>query len=319
MPAMLEAAGLSKSFNGQMAVDDISLAVEKGEILGFLGPNGAGKTTTMKMLTGFMRPSSGSAKVCGELITGGNAHTRRHIGYLPEGAPLYGDMTPRAFLSFIARCHKMHGKRGAEAQERAVEAVDLKAVLDQRIATLSKGFRRRVAIAAAIIHAPPVLILDEPTDGLDPNQKHEVRYLIRRMSAERAIIISTHILEEVESLCSRAVVIRRGKIVADETPSGLKAKSKYLNAVNMLVPSHEASDIAIGLKRLERVASVEMASEGGQMRLTVVPAGQVVIANRVAELAASKGWTVSQFAVEGGRLEDVFRKLTSASGKGDSG
>ena len=314
MPAMLEAEQLVKSFDGLRAVDGISLSVGKGEILGFLGPNGAGKTTTMKMLTGYLRPDSGSARICGELVTGGDAVARRHIGYLPEGAPLYGDMTPTSFLGFIARAHGLRRQRGSDAVRRAVDAVDLGGVMGQRIDTLSKGFRRRVAFAAAILHEPPVLILDEPTDGLDPNQKHEVRALIRRMAPERAIIISTHILEEVESLCGRAAVIRAGRIVADETPSALKARSRYLNAVNMLVPAAEADTVAAALKYLERVAGVEMAAEGEQVRLTVVPAGQAVIANRVAELAADKGWTVSQFAVEGGRLDDVFRRLTRAEG-----
>ena len=223
MTAMLEAKALVKHFGPIQAVNGISLTVKKGEVLGFLGPNGAGKTTTMKMLTGFLNPTSGSAHICGFDIADNPIEAKRKIGYLPEGAPAYGDMTPRAFLGFIADVRRIQDKDKAIAE--VSRKVHLDNVLDQPIETLSKGFRRRVGLAQAILHDPDVLILDEPTDGLDPNQKHEVRNLIAAMAKDKAIIISTHILEEVDAVCTRAVIIDRGCIVVDGTPEELKAKS----------------------------------------------------------------------------------------------
>lgn len=311
MDVLLEARDLKKHFGPLRAVDGISLSVKKGEVLGFLGPNGAGKTTTMKMLTGFLAPSAGSAIVCGETVTAGNAAARRRIGYLPEGAPLYGDMTPAGFLAFIAAAHGIEGVAAEKAVRDAAGAVQLEKVMEQRIETLSKGFKRRVGLAAAILHSPDVLILDEPTDGLDPNQKHEVRRLIGAMSAERAIIISTHILEEVEALCSRAVIINAGRIVADGTPSALKARSIYVGAVTMLVPSADADAVVDAAKALDGVAGVETAGEGDRTRLTILAKPAAQIADPVGDLVAKHGWHVSQFSVDGGRLDDVFRSVTT--------
>ena len=314
MDILLEAKELTKRFGAFTAVDGISLTVRKGEVLGFLGPNGAGKSTTMKMLTGFLAPSSGSAVICGETVTTGNVKARARIGYLPEGAPLYGDMTTREFLAFIAASHDIPKADIPDVVESAAGAVHLHGVMEQRIETLSKGFKRRVGLAAAILHAPDVLILDEPTDGLDPNQKFEVRRLIEAMSFDRAIIISTHILEEVDALCHRAVIINKGRIVADGTPSDLRARSRYRNAVTMLVPAATAERTASALKRVGGVLRIEAASEGDHMRLTVVPQGNADIAEAIGDIAAVSNWQVSQFSVDPGRLDDVFRQVTEGDG-----
>ena len=215
---MIEIRNLVKYFGAFAAVDDVSLSVGAGGVLGFLGPNGAGKSTTMKMATGFLAPTSGSVAVCGIDVAAHPLDAKRRIGYLPEGAPAYPDMTAGDFLGFIA---DVRGLRGAERKNKiaaAVERLMLGPVLEQSIETLSKGFKRRVGLAQAILHDPPVLILDEPTDGLDPNQKHHVRDLIRAMAKDKAIIISTHILEEVEAICTRAAIIARGRVVADGEP-----------------------------------------------------------------------------------------------------
>ncbi|NVJ97300.1 MAG: ABC transporter ATP-binding protein [Alphaproteobacteria bacterium] len=310
MEVLLEAQDLRKHFGALKAVDGISLSVRKGEVLGFLGPNGAGKTTTMKMLTGFLAPTGGQAMVCGNTVSTGNVAARKRIGYLPEGAPLYGDMTVRAFLTFVANTHGIQGAEARDVVDSAAGAVHLHGVMDQRTETLSKGYKRRVGLAAAILHAPDVLILDEPTDGLDPNQKHEVRRLIEAMSVDRAIIISTHILEEVDALCHRAVIINKGKIVADGTPSELRARSKYRNAVTMLVPAEESERAASALKSIRAVAKVEAANEGDYIRLTVLSRGNAEIADAVGDIAAVSNWKVAQFSVDAGRLDDVFRQVT---------
>ena len=221
---MIEAHALHKRYGRLLAVDGISFKVEPGEVLGFLGPNGAGKSTTMKMIAGFLAPSAGTAAVCGHDVQRDPIAARRALGYLPEGAPGYGEMLPGDFLRFVA---DVRGLRGADRRTRlqgVVERLALTGVLQQPIDTLSKGFKRRVGLAAAILHDPPALVLDEPTDGLDPNQKNEVRALIKNMAVEKAVILSTHILEEVEAICTRVIIISRGKIVADETPAQLQAR-----------------------------------------------------------------------------------------------
>lgn len=213
--AMIETDGLVKKFGPFTAVRGITLSVDKGEVLGFLGPNGAGKSTTMKMITGFLAPTQGTARIMGHDVTANPIAAQKQLGYLPEGAPAYGDMTPRQFLSFIAEIRGYRGSSAKAAAQRAIELAALEGVIEQPIETLSKGYKRRVGFAQAILHDPPVLIMDEPTDGLDPNQKFAMRGLITGMAAEKAIIISTHILEEVESVCTRAVIIDRGRVVAD--------------------------------------------------------------------------------------------------------
>ncbi len=222
---MIEIQNLTKRFGPVTAVNDLSLIVRPGEVLGFLGPNGAGKSTTMKMATGYLAPDQGTVRICGHDIVSDTIAAQKRLGYLPEGAPAYGEMTPREFLHFIAGVRNLSGAEARTATERAIAGAELKAVLDQPIETLSKGFRRRVGLAQAILHDPEVLVLDEPTDGLDPNQKHAVRDLIRGMSKDKTIIISTHLLEEVEAICTRAVIIDQGRIVADATPEELAARA----------------------------------------------------------------------------------------------
>ncbi|HEY7991882.1 MAG TPA: ATP-binding cassette domain-containing protein [Stellaceae bacterium] len=309
MEAKIEVQHLTKRFGPVTAVDDVTFSVGRGEVLGFLGPNGAGKSTTMKMITGFLAPTRGTASICGLDIIARPIEAKRHIGYLPEGAPAYPDMTPSGFLSFVAR---IRGFDGAEAKKRiglAVERTTLGTVLDQPIETLSKGFKRRVGLAQALLHDPEVLILDEPTDGLDPNQKHEVRNLIGVLAPEKAIVISTHILEEVDAVCSRAIVIAGGKVLIDDTPGKFAARSRHHNSVRLML-ADPAIDARTALLRLPGVASVETVEDGEGKALLVVPQeGRSIIAE-VTDLVRTAGWPVAALRVERGKLDDVFRDIT---------
>ena len=221
MSVLIEVNQLTKNFGPFKAVDDITFNLNRGEVLGFLGPNGAGKTTTMRMITGFLPATSGSIKVCGNSVHKEPIAVKEKIGYVPEGAPLYGEMTVISFLKFISSIRKIKKEYIEKSINNAIDKLGLEKVLYQQIETLSKGYKRRVGLAQAILHDPDVLILDEPTDGLDPNQKHEVRKLITEMSKSKAIIISTHILEEVDAVCSRAMIIANGKLIVDKTPQAL--------------------------------------------------------------------------------------------------
>ncbi|MEO0981464.1 MAG: ABC transporter ATP-binding protein [Pseudomonadota bacterium] len=221
---MLEIDGLKKRFGLKQAVDGVSFTLNQGDVLGFLGPNGAGKTTTMRMIAGVLEPDEGDARIEGFSIVEQRRAAQRQLGYLPEGAPAYAEMTPRAFLAFIADARGLPGAARRDAIDRAVADARISTVLADRISALSKGYRRRVGLAAAILHDPPVLVLDEPTDGLDPNQKRAVRALIARMAATKAILISTHTLEEVPAMCSRVVIVDRGRVIADDTPEALAAR-----------------------------------------------------------------------------------------------
>ncbi len=307
---MIELKNLTRRFGRHMAVDGLSFQVAPGEVLGFLGPNGAGKSTTMKMLTGFLAPSAGTASIFGCDIRTQALQARRQIGYLPEGAPCYGDMTVRQFLEFIA---EVRGYRGADKRVRVDSAagqVELESVLGQTIDTLSKGFKRRVGLAQAILHDPRVLILDEPTDGLDPNQKHQVRELIRGLSQDKIVIISTHILEEVSAVCTRAVVIAHGRLVADGTPLELQSRSRYHQAVT-LVGTAPLDDIA--LAALPGVAGVERNEP--EHSLTVLAKPGEVILPQINALITQQGWAVKELDVERGRLDEVFRTLTRGEGQ----
>ena len=221
---MIKIEHLSKSFGHLVAVEDVSFSVKSGEVLGFLGPNGAGKSTTMKMITGFLTPTSGDITVCNHNVNEQPIDAKKRIGYLPEGAPSYGEMTPLQYLDFIAAVRELTGQQKIDRKNEVIELLHLNSVLNQSIETLSKGFKRRVGLAQAIMHDPEVLILDEPTDGLDPNQKYEVRELIKNIASEKVIVISTHILEEVDAICTRAIIIANGKILADDTPDVLREK-----------------------------------------------------------------------------------------------
>jgi len=312
---MIEIDGLTKSYGQHTVVDHLSFRSPAGEVLGFLGPNGAGKSTTMKMITGFVTPDSGNATVCGHSIADDSQAARQQLGYLPEGAPCYPEMTPRTFLKFIAEVRGLSGERRKARIEQVIEQLHLGPVLDQTIETLSKGFKRRVGLAQAILHDPAVLILDEPTDGLDPNQKHEVRELIRSMSADKLIVISTHILEEVEAVCSRAIIIASGRILADDTPARLAATSRYHNAVRLTLEDDKLFDeIRSAVERLDSVAETE--SDRSPLSITAIarPGSDSAGPWRdVTGLVAARNWKIASLQMEAGRLDEVFRRITQGT------
>jgi ABC-2 type transport system ATP-binding protein len=308
---MLEIRHLVKYFGPLVAVDDVSFTVPQGEVLGFLGPNGAGKSTTMKMITGFLAPTAGTAVICGFDIGTRPIPAKRHIGYLPEGAPAYPDMTPADFLDFIAHIRGFSGAEAKRRIDRVVEMIRIAGVMHQPIETLSKGFKRRVGVAQALLHDPDVLILDEPTDGLDPNQKYEMRKIIEAMRPGKAIIISTHLLEEVEAVCSRAIVIAYGRVLADGTPAELAQRSRRHNAVRLGIAGGADSHIRTELAALPGVAVVEPVSDPEGEALIVVPHGGRPVVAEIADLARDRGWSITGLRVERGRLDDVFREITT--------
>jgi ABC-2 type transport system ATP-binding protein len=308
MAEMIAIRNLTKRFGVITAVDDVSFAVGRGEVLGFLGPNGAGKSTTMKMLAGFLAPTSGSAAVCGFDVQQQPIQAKSQLGYLPEGAPAYPDMTPRGFLGFVAAVRGFDGAERAKRIQLAVERANLQDVLEQPIDTLSKGFKRRVGLAQALIHDPKVLVLDEPTDGLDPNQKYEVRRLIETMAADKAIVISTHILEEVEAACTRVIIIAGGRVVADGTPADLAAHDPIHNAVLVRLDPAALEPARRRLSALAGVAAVEAVDGGGA--LLVHPADGRNLVSDISALARNEPWRVAELRVEQGRLETVFRHIT---------
>jgi ABC-2 type transport system ATP-binding protein len=306
---MITTNNLSKRYGDKLAVDDLTFSVAPGEVLGFLGANGAGKSTTMRMIAGFIAPSSGRVSVCGHDIEGSPVAAKSCMGYLPEGAPSYGEMTVAEFLDFVA---DMRGLRGEPRRQRrgiVIERLGLAPVIHQIIETLSKGFRRRVGLAQALIHDPQVLILDEPTDGLDPNQKHEVRRLINDLGKDKLVIVSTHILEEVHEVCTRAIIIANGRIVADETPGALEARSRYHHAVSLRFDRAEQLEAARReIALLAQVAEVE--SDARALRLTAVPKPGADTLSAVSALIAKNNWEVPELHLESGRLDEVFRSLT---------
>ena len=308
---MIKVQNLAKVFGTKRAVDGISFSVERGEVLGFLGPNGAGKSTTMRMITGFFPPTSGKIAVGGYDIVDAPIQAKRLIGYLPENAPAYTDMTVHGFLNFAAEIRGLQGDARKKAVAKVVETCFLGAVLHQSVETLSKGYRHRTCFAQSIIHDPDVLVLDEPTDGLDPNQKHEVRQLIRRMGETKAIIFSTHILEEVDAVCSRAIIIDRGRIVANGTPAELRQKSEWAGAVTIRVSGIDAATLSA---RLSQISSVKRATilkeEATRVTARIFPRtnGNGTLASSVADIA--KGWVVEELHTEEGRLDEVFHTIT---------
>src|SRR6202047_2106771 len=307
---MIKTEHLSKRYDSLVAVDDVSFQVAPGEVLGFLGPNGAGKTTTMRMLAGFVTPTAGKASICGHDIATEPLAAKSSLGYLPEGAPTYGERSVRRFLEFIADLRRLEGDRRRARLDYVIGRLQLSRVLDQTIETLSKGFRRRVGLAQAIVHDPPVLILDEPTDGLDPNQKHEVRTLINDMARDKIIVISTHILEEVDAVCTRAIIISRGRIVADDTPAGLAARSRYHNAVSMqLEHPAQLAGARDAVAALPAVAQVEVSERDA--RLTALPKAGATILPALSELAARQVLKLKELHLESGRLDEVFRTITA--------
>ncbi len=311
MDWMIEVDGLVKTFGHLRAVDNVSFNVPKGQVLGFLGPNGAGKSTTMKMITGFMTPTAGTVRVVGHDVDAQPIAAKAKIGYLPEGAPAYPDMTPISFLNFIADVRGLDAATRRQRLDYVIANVHLDAVLHQPIDTLSKGFKRRVGLAQAILHDPPVLVLDEPTDGLDPNQKHEVRSLIADMAKEKAIVISTHILEEVDAVCNRAMIIAEGRIVADGTPGELESQSPFHNAV--LIDCQDEG-VASALETIAGVSRVETLA-GGSYRAYPTK-GQSIVAE-VADLVKQRNWSTSRLSVEHPRLDEVFRNITRGGDRAD--
>lgn len=309
---MIQVRNLKKLFGPKVAVNDVSFTVEKGEVLGFLGPNGAGKSTTMRMITGFIPPSAGEVTIGGHNIADNPIAAKKLIGYLPESAPSYTDMTVGGFLNFTAELRGLSGDSKKKAVHRAVEMCFLENVIHQSVETLSKGYRHRTCFAQSIIHDPEVLVLDEPTDGLDPNQKHEVRTLIRRMGETKAIVFSTHILEEVEAACSRAIIIDRGVVVANGTPRDLKMRSVQAGAVTLQLADGNAEAVLVKVRNAQ---GIERAEVIGERPLTVraYPDKRNAsedIARALGELAKSEGWPLQQLRVEEGRLDEVFRSIT---------
>ncbi len=312
---MIKVQNLTKSFGPKKAVDGVSFEVGKGEVLGFLGPNGAGKSTTMRMITGFYPPTAGSISVCGFDMLERPIDAKRRIGYLPEAAPSYHEMTVLSFLNFAAEMRGFRKDERRRAVGKAVDACSLQGVLNQTIDTLSKGFRHRTCLAQSIIHDPEVLILDEPTDGLDPNQKHEVRSLIKRMGTDKAIIFSTHILEEVEAACTRAIIIDRGRIVANGTPQELKDRAENAGAVTIVLEGPSADTVNSRIAALPGVRKSEIVET--QPPHTLVRAfpdkaktDGYTLAGQLAELAVKEGWKIDQLQTEEGKLDDVFRSIT---------
>lgn len=306
---MIETKNLSKRYGGKVAVDALTFTVSPGEVLGFLGANGAGKSTTMRMIAGFIAPSGGHVEVCGHDVESAPVAAKSCMGYLPEGAPSYGEMTVAEFLDFIADIRGLSGVRRRVRRDVVIDRLALGAVVDQVIETLSKGFRRRVGLAQALIHDPAVLVLDEPTDGLDPNQKHEVRRLINELSKDKLVVVSTHILEEVHEVCTRAIIIANGRIVADETPAALEARSRYHHAVTLRFERIEQLLAACrDLAALPEITAVE--SDERTLRLTAVPHRGVDALPAVSAMIARNQWSVPELHLESGRLDEVFRSLT---------
>jgi ABC-2 type transport system ATP-binding protein len=302
---MISVKNLIKSFGNFTAVDKLTFDIKPGDVVAFLGPNGAGKSTTMKMLTGFLVPTQGSIHINNLAMDRASIEIQKKIGYLPEGAPAYGDMTPFQFLNFIAQIRGFSGSEKSARINKVVEQVELQEVLDKPIDNLSKGFKRRVGLAQALIHDPEILILDEPTDGLDPNQKHQVRQLIQNLSKDKIVIISTHILEEVTAVCNRVMIIAHGKLLFDDSPKALQKMSRHYQAITLYF-SH-MSDTS-GLAELEGVAEVEVDKATG--RVTLFPEPDKEILHLVTEHIQQCKLPVDTIFVEQGRLDQVFREIT---------
>jgi ABC-2 type transport system ATP-binding protein len=306
---MITVENLTKHFGPKNAVDDLSFAVAKGEVLGFLGPNGAGKSTSMRMITGYLPPTGGKVTVCGFDIAEHPLQSRNRIGYLPENAPIYSDMSVLGFLGFCAELRGLYGVAKNRAIDRVVELCFLENVLHQSVDTLSKGYRHRTCLAQSIIHDPEVLILDEPTDGLDPNQKHEVRSLIRRMGEEKAIIFSTHILEEVEAACTRALIIDQGKIVANGTPKELKRRAPLAGTIIVGLQGAPWQPVEAEIGKLAALKKSELISQtDSRVTVRLWPNGDLL--PEIIAMAQRECWRVESIAIDEGRLDDVFRSIT---------
>jgi len=303
---MIKAVNLTKDYGNFRAVDQVGFKVEKGDVLGFLGPNGAGKSTTMKMITGFLPPTAGTAEIGGNDIREKPIEAKRLLGYLPESGPLYQEMTVLEFLRFISEIRGLKGKAQTDALTRALGICRLEQVRHQIIETLSKGFRQRVGMAQAILHDPPCLIMDEPTDGLDPNQKQEVRKLIADMKSEKAIILSTHILEEVQAMCNRVIIIAHGKLIADETPDKLLRRHPHFNAIHLSISETPAATVRESVGNLSKVAKIEKNGDG----FSIFPREGADLKEELWNLAHEQNWKIKSLENMPVRLEEVFANLT---------
>ena len=313
---MIKVEHLVRTFGARRAVDDVSFEVQRGTVLGFLGPNGAGKTTTLRMMAGYLPPTSGRVWVNGVEVGANPVAAQRQMGYMPENTPLYDEMTVEAFLAFVAEIRGYSGAERVRRVDGALESCLLGSVRRQPIDTLSKGYRRRTSLAQALLHDPPVLLLDEPTEGLDPNQKQVVRARILRMAPDKIIVLSTHVLEEVEAVCTRAMVISEGRLKADGTPAELKKRSSSYNelTIELLAPADKAVE-AFG--RMPDVARVVHVSDGGGKQvLRLVPRDRQSLAVGAIETAARNKWMVLEMRTETGRLDDVFRQITTTDDVG---
>jgi ABC-2 type transport system ATP-binding protein len=310
---MVEVIGLHKHFGNKVAVDGVSFTVKKGEVLGFLGPNGAGKSTTLRMVTGYFPPTQGTVAIDGADIERNEIDAKAKIGYLPEAAPLYSDMTVEGFLRFAGEMRGIPTADLDTAVDKAIKTTFLEPVRHQSVDTLSKGYRHRTCFAQSIIHDPEVLILDEPTDGLDPNQKHEVRQLISRMGKEKAILFSTHILEEVEAACTRAIIIDRGQVIADGTPDELKARSANAGSVRLKATGLAGSGIQAELEKLPAAREVQVITsndDGIEARILPAKGNSGQLGRQVSGVCQDKKLSVEELHVEEGRLDELFREIT---------
>ena len=309
---MITLENVTRKFGSFTAVENLSMTVSKGEVLGFLGPNGAGKTTTMRMISGFLMPSDGKITVCGCDVTENPVEVKRHIGYMPEVASSYNDMTVLSFLSFIAQARGLSGSAKEKALARVIDNISLNNVLYQPIETLSKGYKRRVGLAQALVHNPDVLILDEPTEGLDPNQKKDIRTLIRTLREDKAIIISTHVLEEVEAMCSRAVIIDKGKIVLDDTPRALLSLSETHQTLFVLIPQYQQERAKVLFNEMQQVTLAEAKPESEEaVMFTLLSREPQSVTADVVEALHRQDIKILDMFIEKGRLEEVFYAFTS--------
>jgi len=308
---MISVKNLSKTFGYKTAVDDLSFDVEKGEILGFLGPNGAGKTTTMRILTGFFPPTSGSASVNGVDVCVDPMKVREMVGYLPEHVPLYKDMTTREFLYFAASAKKLRGVQRTEAVDRTIERCNLESVADQLIATISRGYRQRVGLGQAIINDPKVLILDEPTVGLDPTQVRDIRALLRKLGENATVILSSHILSEVQQMCNRVVIIAHGRMQAMDTPENLTGSMQGQARVTVRFAGAEEEEAQTRLKSLEGVDQIEVVG-AGNFSVISKSAKAEVLAPRIAGLVVGAGWDLHELKAHTANLEDIFIELVGS-------
>jgi ABC-2 type transport system ATP-binding protein len=310
---LLSLDGVSKRFGPVTAVDQVAFTVGRGEVVGFLGPNGAGKSTTMRMITQYLEPDHGIIRLDGVPLDDAGREAKRRIGYLPENNPLYTDMLVSEYIDFIVRLRDIRGPQRRGAIDRAVVRTGIESVYYRPIGELSKGFRQRVGLAQAIVHEPDLLVLDEPTEGLDPNQRVEIRHLISQVGRDRTVILSTHVLPEVQHTCSRLLIISRGKLVADGPVAQLVARAEGFQQITV---EASGAGVAEGLRALAGVTGVaELGAENGRTRAAVTAAGDADLRPAIYRLAVERGWTLYELYQEGGSLEELFRQLTTEGGR----